>query len=254
MNCDTITFQLGAHYLSRVALRIERLLTTIEQASQEQHPVIHHAALNEIFELIKLTEKPELKSRFLQEFIRIEHAINKSMDAFENTSTETSFSNIFVQIQTLSQLAGTFGGSIHDDAFLHSIGLALIGHGSDGEYYAPQLCFWLEGTATKRQHDLTLWLKQLKPLHDTITLYLSLLRNSATFETITPENGFYQCPIPHNNKTACHLVLVRMSKTNHLIPKIQLGQHGLSLRLCEATSMRETHNKNTTIELSLCTL
>jgi cell division protein ZapD len=254
MTSDTITFQLGAHYLSRVALRVERLLTTIEQASQEQHPVIHHAALNEMFEIIKLTEKPELKSRFLQEFIRIEHAINKSMDAFEKTSTETAFSDIFIQIQTLSQLAGPFGGSIHDDAFLHSIGLALLGHGGEGELYAPQLWFWLEGSATTRQDDLIHWLKQLKPLHDTITLYLSLLRNSATFETITPENGFFQCSIPHNNKATCHLVLVRMSKTNHLIPKIQLGHHGLSLRLCEATSMREMHDKNASIELSLCTL
>ena len=77
---DTITFQLGTHYLSRVALRVERLLFTIKEASLEKHPVIHNAALNDLFEIIKLTEKPELKGRFLQEFIRIEHALNKSSE------------------------------------------------------------------------------------------------------------------------------------------------------------------------------
>ncbi len=254
MSDDTITFQLGAHYLSRVALRVERLLGTIEQACEAQHAVIHHAALNDLFELTRLTEKPELKSRFLQEFMRLEHTMNKSMDAFLHTPPEIAFSTIFIQIQTLSQMTGPFGGSIHTDSFLHSVSVSLGGNTSEGELYAPQLLFWLEGDAISRQSDLRHWLKELLPLKTTVKLYLDLLRNAATFKTITPEYGFYQCPIPHHNKNTCHLVLVRMEKTSRLIPKIQLGQHGLSLRLCEADTMREVHNSDVPVELSLCNL
>jgi cell division protein ZapD len=250
MACDTITFQLGTHYLSRVALRVERLLFTIQEASKEQHPVIHHAALHDLFELIKLTEKPELKGRFLQEFMRIEHALNKT--APENITI--NFSALSHQIQILHQLVGQFGEHIHQDPFLHATGLSLSAHGTEGELYAPQLLFWLESEACARQADLIRWLKQLEPLHNTVQVYLSLLRDTAVFEKITPQNGFYQRPLPHSHKTACHLILVRIKKQNAQIPKMQIGHHGLSLRICEAKTMREIHEQSSPLELSICEL
>ncbi|MDF1646156.1 MAG: cell division protein ZapD [Legionellaceae bacterium] len=250
MACDTITFQLGTHYLSRVALRVERLLFTIQEASLEQHPVIHHAALNDLFEIIKLTEKPELKSRFLQEFIRIEHALNKTSKLL----SPIDYSALSSQIQVLSQLAGRFGGEIYNDPFLHATGLTSTGQTLEGELYTPQLLFWLESEPNTRQNDLMHWLKQLEPLQATVQVYLSLLRDAAHFEKITPENGFYQCPLPHSTKTSCHLILVRIKKQNAQIPKMQIGHHGLSLRLCEAKTMREIYDQSNTLELSICEL
>ncbi|MCH9689790.1 MAG: cell division protein ZapD [Gammaproteobacteria bacterium] len=240
MACDTITFQLGTHYLSRVALCVERLLRTIQAASLEQNPAIHHAALNNLFEIIRRTEKPELKSRFLQEFIRIEHVLNKS----STTALSSDLLGISNQIQVLSELACRFGGTIYQEALLTE-------HGAEGEY-APQLLFWLESDATVRKNDLIRWLKSLEPLQSTIQVYLSLLRNNAKFETITPKNGFYQCHLPHNNKTSCHLILVRMSKQSAQIPKMQTGHFGLSLRLCKAKTMEEIHDQSNSLELSIC--
>ncbi len=242
MASDTITFQLGTHYLSRVALRVERLLLTIRAASTEQHPVIHHAALHDLFELIKLTEKPELKSRFLQEFMRLEHL------------QKTKHAALSSQIQLLSQLAGQFGGDIYQDPFLYATGLSLAAHNTEGELYVPQLLFWLESDPDTRQTDLIGWLKQFEPLHQTIDTYLSLLRDAAIFEEITPQNGFYQRPLPHNNKTSCHLILVRIKKQTGQIPKLQMGHHGLSLRLCEAKTMQEIHEQSSALELSICEL
>jgi len=247
---NTIIFQLGTQYLSKIALQIERLLLTIDEATQENHTIIHHSALNDLFEIIKLAKKPELKGRFLKEFIRIEHINNKSHE----TLPGTTFAEIFVQIQILSQLAGHFGESIHADPFLQSIGLASTGHANDTELYSPQLWFWLEGNPSTRRNDLTRWLKQLEPLYNTVQVYLSVLRNTSYFESITPEKGFYQCALPHSNKTTCHLILVRMNKQEALIPKMQIGNHGLSLRLCEAKSMREVHDQNLSIELAICNL
>ncbi len=250
MACDTITFQLGTHYLSRVALHVERLLFTIYAASHEQHPVIHHAALNDLFELIKLTEKPELKGRFLQEFMRLEHALNKTTRPIH----PDSHAALAQQIQTLNQLVGQFGGDIHRDPFLHATGVSLHAHSTEGEPYAPQLLFWLESSASIRQADLTHWLSQFELLKNAIRMYLSLLRDTAEFKTITPENGFYQCPLPHNQKTTCHLILVRIQKETGQIPKLQIGHHGLSLRICEAKSMQDVHTESIPVELSICEL
>lgn len=61
---NTITFQLATHFLPKIALRLECLYQTIQQACEETHPVIHHYALKNIIEIIKLVEKPELKAVF----------------------------------------------------------------------------------------------------------------------------------------------------------------------------------------------
>ena len=51
MGDDTIIFQLATHYLPKIALRLECLFLTIEQACEESHPVIHHYALKNIIEI-----------------------------------------------------------------------------------------------------------------------------------------------------------------------------------------------------------
>ncbi len=107
MHNETIIFQLATHYLPRIALRLECLFLTIEQAYEETHPVIHHYALKNIIEIILLIEKPELKSRFLKEFMRIEHAINRS----QTTISNALYADLFLQVQHLSHVVGRFGES-----------------------------------------------------------------------------------------------------------------------------------------------
>src|SRR4051812_15811958 len=104
MSSDTITFQLATHYLSKAALRLECLLLTITQACQETHPVMHHYALKNIIEIIKLIEKPELKSRFLKELMRIEHTLKK----VDHVISDTLYASLFVQVQFLTHAVGRF--------------------------------------------------------------------------------------------------------------------------------------------------
>ena len=238
MHDETITFQLATHYLPKIALRLECLFLTIEQACEETHPVIHHYALKNILEIIKLVEKPELKSRFLKEFMRIEHALNKS--------------HTIIQLQLLSHVSGGFGEAVYHDPFLQSNRLTQAGQFNDCELHSPQLLLWLEKEPSHRQNDLTGWLKHLRTLYDTVIVYLSLLRDSAEFDVIDMFNGFYQRSLPSN--TSCHLILLRMDKNCGIVPKLQLGHHGLSLRLCEATSMHEVHRTDTKIDLAICQL
>lgn len=247
MHQDTVLFQLATHYLPKVSLCLERLMQTIEEACQEQHPIIHHYALNNIFEIIKLIEKPELKSRFLKEFMRIEHNTNKSM----MTLSDAAFAKLFVQIQVLTHMVGRFGENIHLDPFLQSLKLVQASHSIDGELYSPQLLLWLEDTPKHRQSDLTRWLQQLKILKDTVSIYLSLFRETASFETIHLDHGFYQCPLPIRT-TTCLLMMIKMNKNTGLTPKMQIGHHGFSLKLYERQTMYEKKDAISQIELAIC--
>lgn len=116
--------------------------------------------MNDLFEIIKLAEKPQLKGRFLKEFMRMEH-INYPSSSHE----------LLAHIQMLNQITGRFGEAIHADPFIQSIGLPSTGHANNVELCSPQLWFWLEDSATTRQNDLMRWLEQFKPLYDTVHMY-----------------------------------------------------------------------------------
>jgi cell division protein ZapD len=45
-----------------------------------------------------------------------------------------------------------------------------------------------------------------------------------------------------------------MDKSSGLVPKMQLGHHGLSLRLCEATTMREIRDQYAKLAVAICQL
>ncbi|MCC5015000.1 MULTISPECIES: cell division protein ZapD [Legionella] len=244
----TITFQLATHYLPKIALRLECLYQTIDQACEETHPVIHHYALKNVIEIIKLIEKPELKSRFLKELMRIEHILNKS-----NTSLSKELcASLHTQIQVLTHVVGRFGENIHNNPFLQSIRLTLPTQTNDYEGYSPQLLLWLESNPALRQRDLVVWLNSLRTLHATVDLYLSLLRDSAQFDKIDMFNGFYQRQLP--SRTSCHLILLRIDKSFGIAPRMQLGHHGFTLRLCEISTMREVRETEARLDLAICQL
>ena len=246
MQQDTITFQIATHYLPKIALRLECLYQTINQACEESHPVIHHYALKNVIEILHIIDKPELKSRFLKELMRIEHALLKSD---KSISSDLS-TDLHTQIQMLSHTVGLFGKGIHHDPFLQIFRQTLPTHNQDCEMHPPQLSFWLESKSSLRQSDLSLWLTHLNPLYLTVELYLTLLRNTAQFDNLALLNGFYQRSLPP--KTQCHLILLRINKSFGIVPRIQLGHHGLSLRLCEANNMREVKETNAKFDLAIC--
>lgn len=248
MSSETITFQLATHYLPRIALRLEDLFLTIEEACHETHPVIHHYALKNVIEITKLIEKPELKSRFLKEFMRIEHALNKSQAGISNAL----YADLFLQIQHLNHVAGRFGETIHHDLFLQSLRLTQTISQNECELHSPQLLLWLKGDVQRRQDDLTTWLTFLKTLYSTTKVYLSLLRNTAEFDAVNLYNGFYQRSLPC--RTSCHLILLRMENDAGVVPRMQLGHHGFSLRLCDANSMHEVRHSDMKMDLAICRL
>lgn len=245
---DTIVYQLATHYLPKIALRIERLFVAILQACDEDNAIIHHYALKNIIEIIKLIEKPELKSRFIKDLMRFEHLFVRAQESFSNTR----YADLVVQLQLLHHVAGKFGEHIHQDPFLQSIRLAQSAHQSDCELHAPQLWYWLEADPAYRKQQLSHWIEQLRLLYDTTTLYLALLRETATFEIIPMHHGFYQRSL--TEKATCQLIMLRMEKQSAIIPKMQLGHHGLSLRLCHTHTLQEIEHTTFPIELAICQL
>lgn len=244
----TLTFQFTTHYLPKIALRVEALVQHIQNAVDESHPAIHQSALIHVLELSKLIEKPELKSRFLKELMRLEYAYQKSTSLLPKKLLEA----LQQQIHLLSHITGRFGEKCHHDPLLQTIRLTQNTHHRDIDLDSPPLLFWLTKPASQRQRDLKAWLEYLHTVYETSQLYLSMLRNSSDFETVTIQHGFYQKAL--SSKQVCYLVLLKIQTNLGLIPKIQLGHHGLNIRLCEAASMKEVTHSDVNFDLAVCQL
>lgn len=247
MSDHTITFQLATHFLSRMALRLEFLFKTINQACFESHEVIHRFALKSILEIIDIIDKPELKSRFIKELIRIEHVLKKKERL--NLALFTPLEN---QIHALNQVSGKFGYGLHEDNFLRTLRQIYQPNTQECEFNSPHLVLWFDLDPCLRQKSLINWISCLRDLQDTVAVYLSLLRKTVEYIPITALNGFYQHSI--SPKSVNHLILLRVNKTLGLTPKIQLGHHSLTIRLYELITAKEIHNTSVNMEIAFCNL
>lgn len=243
---NSITFQLATHFLSRIALRLEFLFKTINQACNESHEVIHRFTLKNIIEIIDTIEKPELKSRFIKELIRIEHVLKKS-DLLQNDRLSA---DLAAQIHILNHVPGRFSNPVDNDEFLKTLRQIHHPNTKECEFNSPHLVLWFESDPYIRQKTITRWVNTLRDLESTVAIYLSLLRAAAQYKKITAVNGFYQ----HNMspKSMNHLILLKMDKLMSIIPKLQLGHRSLTIRLYESATPHEIRNKSIDMEIAFC--
>ncbi len=243
-----MTFELATHFLPKVSLKLESYIQSIMDSQNESHPVIHHHALLNCNEVLNIVDKPELKSRFLKEFLRVEHLLNRCQTKICNELYDL----LFQQIQYLSNMNHNFANRLNEDLFLLAIRQNLTANNQSLNDFCPQFQFWMEADPIIRREMIEKWINALHPLHKTVKTYLSILRQTALSSVIKLDRGFYQQALPPANN--CHLIAVKLAKYYGAIPKINLGHFGLSIRLFDVESMREMHKDNTEIELALCQL
>ena len=118
------------------------------------------------------------------------------------------------------------------------------------EFNSPHLVLWFDSDPLLRQKAINQWVSSLKDLEDTVTIYLSLLREATEYIPITAYNGFYQHSILP--KSVNHLILLKMNKSMGITPKLQLGHHSLTIRLYNVTTAHEVLDKTVDMEIAFC--
>lgn len=244
MHDNLISFQLATHFLSRIALRLEYLFKTITQACDESHELIHRFALKSVIEVVDIIEKPELKSRFLKELIRIEHILRKPSAVEQDIMAD----QLSTQIYSLSHSPGPFGLRIHEDEFLKTLRQILHPNTKECEFNSPQLVLWFDSEPLLRQKTIKKWLDCVGDLKETVDVYLSLLRNASHYIPIMAHHGFYQHAL--SPKAINHLILLKIDKSLSIIPKLQLGHHNLTIRLYDLITAYEIRDRSIQMEIA----
>jgi cell division protein ZapD len=95
----------------------------------------------------------------------------------------------------------------------------------------PTLHMWLHMPQAQRDAQVNSWLASLEPMHQTLSLILDLIRNSAPFRKQTSLNGFYQ-----DNGDDADLLRLNLSLANSFTRKFPGIRAALRFALCRWTA------------------
>ncbi len=245
MQTQDIIYQHSPQFLPKIAIKLENMLASIHAGRNETHPIIHHYALKNIVDLIKIVDKPELKSRVTKEFLRL----NYILPADFKTSQPNLFQKFEHVCQELQSHNSRFGSLLHQDPFLLSLRMRHQEQWSECELQTPFLFNWLHQKPETRQTMLQNWLKELKDLQEIVQTYTKVLHSLATFETIKISQGFYHRSIMAN--PSCQLVIMRLDSKLPVIPKFQVSPHALSIHFNDSINLEHPSHLNFDIQLGI---
>jgi len=227
MQTQEIIYQHSPQFLPKISMKLENLLATIHEARHESHPIMHHYALKNLVEILKIIEKPELKSRLTKEFMRLNYILTK-LESFEDNKLKEHFS---IKTDELQSQSLRFCNLLQQDNFLQTLRLRSNDQWQDCELQPPLLYRWLHQKSSCRKNILSEWADDLKDLESVISIYLGTLRELTVYENIDIHQSFYHKPITSN--PPCQLVMVKINSSLPIIPKFQIGSHSISIHFTD---------------------
>lgn len=239
----------------RTLLRLEDLFDRLEFFARREHPLDHHVALGTLFEVLDVAGRADLKSDLLQELERQRQTLlgfrsnpEVSQDALGHVLGE-----IDEALGGLGAATGKSGQHLRDNEWLMSIRSRMFIAGGACEFDLPSYHAWQHRPTEVRQRDIAAWAAPFKPMYDSVTIVLRLLRESAQRTALTAQGGSYQQPLA--GKTY-QMVQVRLDPALGAIPEISANKYLLWIRF----TMRDRDERprpadaNIDFELGLCNL
>jgi cell division protein ZapD len=238
MQAQEIIYQQSSQFLPKISLRIENLLAYIREGLHENHPIIHHYALKNIIDLIKIVEKPELKSRYTKEFIRLEYGLSKILPE-QSPELWQKFTEISLDLQNR---VNRFCSPIFADQFLQNLRMRMQDNWMECELQAPHLYRWLHQSSPQRKSHLQSWIDNLIEIESIISVYLSILRYFAHYQEIEVHQNYYHQLVGHH--PICQLIVLKVNAELPVIPKIQVGNNSLSIHFHDPIQVEEISSLN----------
>lgn len=231
---DTITFDVPLNNRSRSLLRLERTFKETHRHIISTSPSAHFYALKQIFVLLDFFERGDFKAELIKELDR-EIAYFAKLDS----NPEVDLSKLTVFINQLGQLSkwirnqhGKIGHHILRQEFLSNAKNKLTIGATELSFDAPFVKLFLSKPIEIRQEKLNNWLKAFKGIQTSIEVLLRLSRETAIFNTVFAEEGFYQEEI---EKHAYQFIGIRLPADLQIYPEVSSGPKRFSIRFMSLT-------------------
>lgn len=208
-------------------LRVEQLLGQLKSASQHDNAHLQLVFFEQLFELLDLIERLDLRSD-----------MGKDLDAHEKNLVywsqhpkidSAALDQALKTILSLKQKLKSerrFGSALKEDKLLSSIRQRFAIPGGACSFDLPNLHFWLQQPVAVRQAEIAAWLDTLSLLDDTLAVSLSFIRERGQFKNTTADNGFYQGVAEDKNE----LIRIRCRVDEGYYPTLSGNKYRYALR------------------------
>jgi len=239
----------------RTLLRLEDLFDRLDFFARREHSLDHHVALTTLFDILDISARADVKSDLLQELDRQRQALTQFRSS-PDVSLE-ALDRILAQIDeawaSLNATTGKTGQHLRDNEWLMSIRSRTIIAGGACEFDLPSYYAWQNRAPEVRQRDIAAWGAPFRPLYDSLSIVLRLLRESAQRSTLVAQQGSFQQPL--GGKTY-QMVQVRLDPATGAIPEISANKYLLWIRFTiqDGDLRPRPFDGTVAFELSLCNL
>src|SRR5690606_11687604 len=215
----------------------------------------HHVALGTLFEVLDVAGRADLKSDLLQELERQRQTLLafRSSPEVSQEALDRILGEIDEALGGLGAATGKSGQHLRDNEWLMSIRSRMFIAGGACEFDLPSYYAWQQRPAEARQRDISAWVAPFRPMYDSLTIVLRLLREGAQRTRLTAQQGSYQQPL--GGKTY-QMVQLRLDETIGAIPEISAYKYLLWIRFTMRDGDVRPRAADTDIdfELGLCNL
>ena len=232
MSTQDIIYQQSPQLLVKTCLYLENLFAFIHESATHTHPMMHYDALKNLVKILSIIEKPEIKSRFCKEFIRLEHSLGMTLKVDKPELWEKF-------LQKSSDLQHQ--GNRFDCHLIHDPLLQSIKSRPSTQEYEPsstQIYYWLHQDSKIRQNMIKQCLQSLHELQHCVQIYTSILRRHAKFQRLEiKENFIYQA---FSQTLTTQLLMLKIPYELKVVPKIQISNHAVSIHFNEPYHIENT--------------
>lgn len=244
-------FEYPIDSLIKLSLDYERCFNQITSLSELQTPASLKSALLSLTKLIRLIDKPEIKTKYYQYFIKFEQTLKrykKNQQADENKLNALIESIDLIQQKFNQHHDSKFTTQLLNENLISSLYCRLINKLIHEAHPSFLLQRWLEQPVERCLNDMNKWLDLLIPISVPIFKQLTILRQMAFFQPETVNGGFLQMSLHKKN---VQLVRIEVDKKDNIYPEITCSYHGLSIKFLQTNFITPPKKITQPIKISM---
>ncbi|MCP4273673.1 MAG: cell division protein ZapD [Gammaproteobacteria bacterium] len=226
---NSIIFEVPLTKQSRSFLRLERVFNEMYRHISIATPSAHFFALKQLFSLLDFFERGDFKAELIKELDR-EIAYFAKLES----NPEVDISKLDTFIKQLKQLShwfknqkGKIGHQLLKQEFIANAKKKLTLPTARLSFDAPFVKLFLSMPADVRKEKLNSWLKVFKAIQTSVDVLLRLSRETAHFNTVFAEDGFYQQEM---DKETYQFLGIKIPEDLHIYPEVSSSPKRFSIR------------------------
>jgi cell division protein ZapD len=238
----------------RTYLRLEHLLARMGELVQRDGALDHHFALINLFELLDVTSRADLKSDVLKDLEKQKSVIvaYRGNPAISEASLDAVLARLEQAFDQFSQQHGKPGHELLDSEWLMAVRSRAVIAAGTCSFDLPAYHAWQHQPPAARRADLQQWASGLAPVAQAVSLLLQILRDSGQARKVVAAAGQFQQTLPQGR--TFQLLRLRIDGALGLVPEISGNRLIVSVRLLRPGDDGKLHaaREDVPFELALC--